>query len=253
LDNIGKKAGFRDFQVGRAAAPRGRNRVRAVLLVPVLASAILVAATAGFPAFSYVGLRMLIAALKDPLALLSERSPGNRTGHLISIKGKTGPSERVLSSVRDRPGANAAPVLLDIPAGTLAPPQFQEAQLAPGGAGGTPFVPASPFGSSPVTPGGVPAAPSSFFPPTGGFVPGTTPSASTPGTSPPGGTPPGGTPPGGTTPGGTPPGETPPGGTPPGDTPPGGGIIVVPEPAPWTMMVLGLIATGTLRRRRTQG
>lgn len=243
---------------------RGLGRMRAPLLVAVLAPAILVAATAGFPAFSYVGLRMLMTALKDPLALLSERSPGNRTGALISIKGKTGPSERVLSSVRDRPGSNAAPVQLDIPAGTFAPPQLQEAELAPGGPAGTPFVPASPFGSAPVTPGGTPAAPSIFFPPTGGFIPGTTPSASTPDTSgPPGSTPPGSTPPGGTTPGGTPPGETPPGGTtpgetppggtPPGETPPGGGIIVVPEPAPWTMMFLGLIATGALRRRRSAG
>jgi hypothetical protein len=219
-----------------------------------LAALFLVAATTGFPAFSNVSLRILIAALKDPLALLSERSPGNRTGALISIKGKTGPSERVLSSVRDRPDTNAAPVQLDIPAGAFAPPQFQEAELAPSQPADTPFVPTSPFGSSSVTPGGAPAAPTFFIPPSSGFFPGETQSASPPAASgPPGSTPPGSTPPGGTTPGGTPPGDTPPGGTTPGETPPGGSTVVLPEPATWSMMILGLFAAGALRRRRAQG
>ena len=213
-------------------------------------------------------LRMLIANLMSPQALFDQRSPGTRlVGNLITIKGKGKPHERVLSTVRERPTPRVVldmPVVVDIAPGALlafpdANPSLMTLPQYPI-AGGAPFVPSTPFVSSP--PQGLQIPPGPLLPPLVGFIPGGIPSppSSTPVTpavpvasnppgnnTPPGGTPdtpPGGTP--GTPPGGTP--GTPPGGTP--GTPPGGGVIVLPEPASWTMMLLGLVGIGGFSRRR---
>jgi hypothetical protein len=233
--------------------PAGARWKRAIWLVPVSAVLVLAAAT-GFSdrALSSAGLRVLIAALKDPLALFAERSPGNRgAGPLIPTKGKAGPHERVLSEVRDRPAPAGGdtpavvldmPPVVDIPAGTLTPmPGEQGGTLPPEQLIGTPFVPAAPFGTPSFTPGENIPPPLFVGPiPPGGISP--------PGTP---GSPPGpptiiGTPPGGPGTPGTPGGPTPP--SVPPDTPPG--IVVLPEPAPWTMMILGVLALVVLRRRR---
>jgi hypothetical protein len=50
--------------------------------------------------------------------------------------------------------------------------------------------------------------------------------------------------------GGDPPGGGPPGGGPPGGGPPGGSLPGAPEPATWTMMLVGLGAVGGLARAR---
>jgi hypothetical protein len=73
-----------------------------------------------------------------------------------------------------------------------------------------------------------------------------------------GGPPGGGSPGGGSPPGGSPGGDPPGGGTPPGGgwpppgggSPPGGSMPGVPEPATWTMMIVGLGIVGGLARAR---
>jgi hypothetical protein len=237
-----------------SSAATGVKWKRRRWLLPALAMLMLVAAPElGDVAMSSVNLRKLIAALENPLALLAKRSPGNRSGTVVSIKGKARPHERVLSSVRDRPAPVVAdipsvnldmPVVVDIPPGALAPAPPPQAPLSPAQIFGAPFGPPGFFGGPVFPPGG-------FFP--GGTPPGTTPPGTTPpGNTPPGTTPPGTTPPGTTPPGTTPPGTTPPGttGTPPGGGPPGGDTIVVPEPSTWSVMIAGLIAMGFAARGR---
>jgi hypothetical protein len=253
LDDIGNKTDARRA-VWRAASPAGAKWKRAIWLVSISAALVLAAATSD-RALSSGGLRVLIAALKDPLALFAERSPGNRgPGPLIPTKGKAGPHERVLSEVRDRPtpaGGDTPAVVLDmppvvdIPAGTLTPmPGEQGGTLPPEQLIGTPFVPAAPFGTPGFTPGENIPPPLFVGPvPPGGISPPGTPGSPQGPSGPPINI--------GTTPGGpgtpeTPGGPTPPGGPP--DTPPG--TVVLPEPAPWTMMTLGVFALAVLRRRR---
>jgi len=253
LDDIGKS-----FRLIRLAI--GMRWRRAPWLVPALA-VLMLAAAAEFSgtALRNGSLRILIAALKDPLTLLSDRSPGKRSGRLIPIKGKGGPRERVLSQVRDRPapGLDVPPVVLDmplvldIPAGELVPPgevPVDQIGLPP---------PAAPFNLANFVPGNIAIPPFGFIPGETPALPGTP--ITPPGTPPPGGSTPGSpTSPGGPTPGGpTSPGETP--GGPGGPTsPPGGSTtpegpppsIELPEPAPWTMMMLGVFAVGVSRRNQ---
>ena len=91
-------------------------------------------------ALSRVSLQNIVAALMDPMALLAQRSPGSRSGILLSVKGKgegqdkdqgkdkgAGPHERVLSTVRERPAAETAPTTLvpealNTPPGAIVPP-----------------------------------------------------------------------------------------------------------------------------------
>jgi hypothetical protein len=193
---------------------------RRLALAPLLAVLFLAGvAEFGSPAFSAASKRLVmtawedsLAALQDPLSLFAERSPGGRgAGALLSTKSK--PYERVLSTVRDRE----------------APVEFPADDSAPSAA----------FASIPI------AAPeyesprdqsvaSLFFPP---FFP----------------TPPGfpgfipGAPPTGTPPTDTPPPESPPPESPP-STPPV--TIVLPEPATWTVMILGLVAVRWRVRKR---
>jgi hypothetical protein len=177
----------------------------------------------------------ILAALKDPLALFSQRSPGKRiAGHLLSTKGKGGPHERVLSTVRDReqPPAVDTPVPDSVAAIPIIPPQY-EIPPTDRTVGALPFVPPAPF------------IPTGFVP--GGFLPPSQPPTTTP-PGPPGGPP--GTPPG--LPPGTPPGGPPEGPPTPPDTPP---VIPIPEPSTWTLMLLGffaLVAVGRRRMRKPQ-
>jgi hypothetical protein len=215
------------------AARRSARRKRALLLTPLVIGVLILAVGQGREAISRVAKEKIIAALKDPLSLFTDRSPGERRlGALLASK-KGGPRERVLSTVRDRPqAADASPT--DNPIFTP-PPAFESTSPPPG------IPPASgpPFSDTPF------------------FFPGP-PRGAPPGGIPPQGLPPGGIPPGETPPGGIPPGGIPPGGTPPGGTPPGGPPetppVPIPEPATWTVMLLGLAAAGAVARaaRRSQ-
>jgi hypothetical protein len=172
----------------------------------------------GSPAFSAASKRLLIAALEDslaalqdPLSLFAERSPGGRrAGALLSTKSK--PHERVLSTVRERETPVEMPD--DGPVTSLA---FASVPIA------------APEYDSPHDQ----SVASLFFPP---FFPNTPPGYS--GFLP--GAPPTATPPTPETP--TPPPESPP------LSPPV--TIVLPEPASWTVMILGLIAIAARRRVR---
>ena len=203
----------------RITARYAARRKRALLLTPLLIGLSVLAIGHGREAVSKVSRRMIFAALQDPLSLFSGRSPGERRAGALLSTTTAAPHERVLSTVRDREPAS------DLPPGT-----------------DTPIFPAAPTATESSAPPGA-QFPPAFGPPfsnTPFLFPGPP-----PGTFPPGGTPPGGTPPGGTPPGGTPPGEPPPGGPP--ETPP---IIPIPEPATWTMMLLGLLAVGATMRLR---
>jgi len=220
--------------------PEFRRRwKRTLLLAPLLAGLFFVAvAGSGDPATGKATkAAAILAALKDPLSLFAERSPGGRgAGALLSTKpGKQaalmdpGPEERVLSQVRDRdPDFGGLPALpgLDDPA--FAPDPGVDGLPGgggfPGGGGGG----GGPGGGGFPGGGGGPFA-GPFSPQ---FIPG-----------------------GGGPPGGGPPGSDPPGSGPPGTDPPGGGGIppvtsAVPEPATWAVMILGFFAVGAAARRR---
>ncbi|MCW6531464.1 PEPxxWA-CTERM sorting domain-containing protein [Sphingomonas sp. MMSM20] len=152
------------------------------------------------------------AALADPLAMFTDRSPGGRAaGALTQTKG---PRERVATNVRHRPPAPkpATPVERVLTSLRERPPIIADVPDLPFGAT-PPYVPPTDIISPPVGPGPVPIVP--FIPPlTNG---------------------------GGSSGGGccTPP-VTPP------VTPPGG----VPEPATWAMMLIGFFSIGAALRRR---
>ena len=198
----------------------------------------------GFSAVTRINLQAVLAALQDPLSLFAQRSPGKRASGKLhptkSIKGR--PHERVLAAVRDRPAAppGESPNFGDVPPSSVTipiiPPEYDVPPEGPVITGTPPFpLPPIPFVpiDNPGPPINTPAPPPGTpEPPLGTPVP-------------PPGTPPPGTPPPGTPPPGTPPPGTP---TPPPESPPGI-IITVPEPASWTMMLLGVLAIGVARRR----
>ena len=263
MDGVGKKLGFGLSRLRQAFAEKGERRLRALWLLPASAGLMVVAAAAFHESpVSRAGLNLLMVALKDPFALLSQRSPGHRSGPLVAIKGKTGPRERVLSTVRERPPVRVAdispvvldlPVVVDIPPGTFYTPTLPTPpMLTPGEIIGPPFLPTTPFSVSVpgFTPGETPPPlvatnPPEVPPP---IIVTTNPPPNTPPLLIPGGTP--DTPP--VTPPGTPPGTPPV--TPPG-TPPEqpGGPIILPEPSSLSMMIMGLIATAFVLRRRKPG
>lgn len=217
---------------------------RGLLVALVLAGLFFLAEVgSGNSAISRLGIAAMVAALKDPLAVFNERSPGKRSGALLSIK-KGAPHERVLSTVRERPSPPGTPV--GIPPGADNPVfAATPAALIPG------IPPAVPgdrvFGPptfAPFFPGAVGIRPGEQVPPL--IIPITQPGLEIP---------PDSIPPG-TTPGIVPPGETspeqpsiPPGITPPSEPPE---IIVLPEPGTWGMMILGLFVIGMATRRRAR-
>jgi len=183
------------------------------------------------PAFSKVAMAEIGAALEDPLTLFAERSPGGRGARvLISIKG---PHERVLSTVRERPHvippgldsfvfAAAPEAVASIP---MVPPQY-DTQPLDRIFGPPPFA----FFPGGIPQGLVPGAPPStpilppIGPPTGPDIPPIIVGPPPPGTPVPPSVP-----------------ETPPPVT-----------IVLPEPATWATMILGLFAIGLRRRVRSR-
>ena len=180
----------------------------------------------------------VLAALQDPLTLFSQRSPGMRLGSLLSTKGKSGPHERVLSTVRDRepPPTPENFLPISVTSVPIVPPAY-EGLPTDHTLGSLPFVPPPSF------------IPSGFIP--GGFSPPSGTPPEPPGEPPPGGPPPGGPPPGEPPPGGPPPGEPPPGGPPPGEPPPGTPpLIPIPEPSSWTFVLFGIFAVAAARRVR---
>lgn len=198
----------------RLAARRSARRKRALMLTPLIVGALVLTVGHGREAISRASREKVIAVLRDPLSLFADRSPGaRRPGALFASKAKVVPHERVLSTARDRPQSADMPPAADSPILSAAPPVFESGPGSP--PPGIPPAFGPPFSDMPfLYPG----------PPPGGV--------------PPGGAPPVGIPPSGTPPGGTPPGETPP--SPPPEPPP----IPVPEPATWTMVILGLLAAG---------
>lgn len=111
----GRKSDLR--QLRNASAGRWVKWKRAFLLAPLLASLLFVSLVERADvAFGKTGRAMVVAALKDPLSLFADRSPGERgTGPLQMTK--SGPHERVLSTVRDRePPADDLADAADIPA-----------------------------------------------------------------------------------------------------------------------------------------
>jgi len=182
----------------------------AALIATPLSIAAFMGVDPGFPG---------IDAAKSFMALLNDRSPGDRTaGELTKTKKKAVPEQRALGKI-NKPQA---------------PVEFEEALAPPPPA----MIDAPPF---PVALAGlgplieIPAPP----PGGGGFIPTTT-----------GG---GG---GGGGGGGTenPPENPPPENPPPENPPPENPPPVVPEPATWATMLMGFALTGwVMRRRRRQG
>jgi hypothetical protein len=160
---------------------------------------------------------MILAALRDPLSMFSDRSPGDRgLGPLLSIKSDAWPHERVLASLRDQGPASDLPPETDGPIVSNAP---QSLESRPGS------LPMNPIS-------GMPAFGPSFF---------DTPFLYS--------SPPPGIPAQLTTPEGTLPGAKPPGGTSPGGLP-GQLVIQVQAPATWTIMLIGLLGVGAIMRLR---
>jgi len=206
-------------RVSTRAAALGRTRFsmqkRAVLLSPVAAG--LFVSVVATPLLISEGSRAAFAAaVKDPLSLLAQRSPGERApGAMHSTKppriaqaGPVVPRERVLPSVRERapeisPAAAAAPEA-GLPV-VEAPVEVAEAGPTPP----TPFIAPPFFGPNTIIPGSGPDS--------GGGNPG-------PG-----------------------PGPDPDPGTDP--EPP---VPAVPEPATWAMLLAGFFATGAAMRRRAR-
>lgn len=155
---------------------------------------------------------LLQGMLRDPLAILSDRSPGPRgSGALIQSKPHHAlaqapfqPSERVLSEVRDRPANPIAANLDNLPerAMELVSPGSPAGSIPPGSL--LP-IPAPPGTGLPGSSGGI------LPPPTGGGGGGT---------------------------------------VPPGPPPPPPIVTPVPEPATWLMMIAGVALIGLQLRRR---
>ena len=207
------RRGDEPAQLHDMTARRSMRWKRTLALVLILVSLFfVVVAEHSDLALSEVIKRKVIAALKDPLTLFDERSPGPRgSGVLISIKG---PHERVLSTVRERGSPLGILPVVDNPVSGLVPEAFASIPGAFAASEalpqdqviGSPFAPffPAPFDNPGITPAGVPT-PNSPTPP---------PISSTP------------------------------------EPLPNPGIIAIPEPATWTMMILGFLAFGVATRWR---
>lgn len=124
------------------SAPVGWRRrwARTLVLVPLLIGLFLVSVVElGHPAAGKAGRAGLMAALEDPLALFAERSPGERGGGALLSTKPGGPTERVLSEVRDRDPAagDAGPIPPATPEDLAALPNgLPNEDSLPGGGGG---------------------------------------------------------------------------------------------------------------------
>jgi len=207
-------------RVSSRAAALGRTRFslqkRAMVLSP-LAAGLFVSVVATPLLISEGSRAAFAAAVKDPLSLLAQRSPGERApGAKHSTKppriaqaGPVVPRERVLPSVRERapdisPAAAAAPEA-GLPV-VDAPVEVAEAGPAPA----VPFIAPPFFGPNTIVPG---PGPDSGGNPGPGPGPGPDPD---PGTDP---------------------------------EPP---VPAVPEPATWAMLLAGFFATGAAMRWRAR-
>ena len=118
---------------------------------------------------------LLQEVLRDPLAILSDRSPGERrSGTLTQSKPHlaAGPSERVLSPVLDRP-ANPIPVNLDnLPARAL--------EVIDPGTSAIPGAPGNSIAAPPLPIPGLPGSSGGVIPPNAGNGGGTIPPAPPP-------------------------------------------------------------------------
>lgn len=165
------------------------------------------------------GMRLVTAALADPMAVLAGRSPGARDPNAlaqskpikkVAAAGPAAPRERVLSNVRTRPASPAG----SKPVAQLAPAPVGMPELAipfnAGSAPSNPFVPVTGIG-----PGG-----GLGLPETPGFVVG-----------------------------GSPGGQPGPGAVVNPEIP--APVSAVPEPTTWLMMICGFLFVGfSLRSRR---
>lgn len=218
--------------------PRPARWKRALLLAPPLLGLFYVAVAEPNARSLAKGIgHEILAALNDPLALFSQRSPGWRiAGRLLSTKGKSGPHERVLSTVRDRETPEIADNAIPNSVATIPiiPPQY-DVPPTDQVIGALPFLPPVPFMPTGFIPGGTPNPPGLPPGPPGG-------------PNPPG--PPG--PPGEPNPPGPPGGPNPPGppDTSPPDKPP---IIPIPEPSTWTLLLFGLLVVAAVRRKPSAG
>jgi hypothetical protein len=196
----------------------------------------------------------IAVALRMPLALLAARSPGEREPGMLRLTKGERPEERVLPTVRDREGPDAANPIFGNPDAfnPIAPGPSNSNALSAPDAGTSPFAPSFGRPSFPgfLIPGG--STPNSDQPPPQGPPTSTdlppvtdNPPGSTTDLPPPEGpiTPPPDIP-GGPIP---PDGPNPPGEPNPPDGPP---TLVIPEPATWTITGFGLLAAGLFWRRR---
>jgi len=146
---------------------RGRSEIQIALLagIPLIVGAI--ALTGSGVSSAPVAARVL-AAVSSPLAILDGRSPGTRAAGTVQTKFAAAPhpTQRVLSQVRQRPAAPAAPsqlspaalenlpvlspgnVLAGGPTGMILPASAP----VPIGGPGSLLVPVIPLGDVPVTP-----------------------------------------------------------------------------------------------------
>ncbi|HKX35314.1 MAG TPA: hypothetical protein VJM79_01445, partial [Rhizorhapis sp.] len=115
------------------AARRSARRKHALLLAPLLVGLFILAVGHSREAISNMSRETIIAALMDPLSLFADRSPGERRpGALLPTK--SGPQERVLSTVRDRGAAPDPPPGADGAVFPALPPAFEtNPDFPPGG------------------------------------------------------------------------------------------------------------------------
>lgn len=212
---------------GRVALLVGKKGSRPWRVV-ALALAIAAAPVGYVASTTKSGQQFVASALAAPMAILEGRSPGARgAGALAQSKPSRplvtasvsdlvpAPTERVLSGVRNRPGAGPA-AQPGVPVVSLAPVGGPEA-LPPGGGLGSPGIGGLGAGSG-VGGGGFGGAPGGGV---GGGIGG-----------------------GG---GGGGPGTAPPtGGSSGGQVP----VVAVPEPETWVMMLTGFFAIGSAMRSR---
>jgi PEP-CTERM motif len=121
-------------QFHRIPAKRSVRWKRTLLLAPVLVGLFFVAvAEHSGLAINKMSAAGIIAALKDPLTLFAERSPGGRgSGALLPTKSKPGPHERVLSAVREREPPLGIPSGVDNPVFTVTPGGLATSNALPG-------------------------------------------------------------------------------------------------------------------------